>query len=217
MENNNNNQKQTLKEKIAQNLEGTTGNAFERLAIIFGTTSQHFLGTKWIGYIVGFLIAVVFVSIVNSGLHAAYHAITGPEKPTSYRDITAYELVAEEANGIQPPKKNDKLMNFVKNNKGLRISGYVSGVSMDGNMPIVTIAPFLEYSLTNDLEVRMADHMIGIEGGESKDLDNTLKSLRRGDYVSIECTYIGFDDSNNIHFKAFNVSRNQNSTRTNKL
>ena len=209
---NNNNQKQTLREKIANNLEGTTGNGLERIIIIFGTTSQHLFGTKWVGYIVGFLLAVLVANIAHTGINAAYHAITGPEKPTSYKDITAYELISEEVNGIQPPKKNEKLMNFVKTNKGLRISGYVSGVAMDGNMPIVTIAPFMQYSVNNDLEVRMADVMIGVEGGDSKELDNTLKNLRRGDYVSIECTYIGFDDQNNIHFKAFKVLKNQNGT-----
>jgi|GEM_PF-2312748 hypothetical protein len=200
--------KLTLKEKISKNLEGTTGNAFEKSTIIFGTISEHYFKNKWIGYIIGFLIAVAVVGGVNSAVHGLYNVIAGPSEPKFYKDVGAYEIINEMIEGVQPPRKNEKLIDFFKQNKGVRIYGTVAGVKIDGNTPVVTIVPFLKYDSTNDHQSRMAQKGIAIQA-ENKETIEAMKKLRRGDFVYISSTYLGFndDDDDYIHFAGFKVEK----------
>ena len=197
--------KLTLKEKISKNLEGTTGNAFEKSTIVFGTISEHYFKNKWIGYIIGFLIAVAVVGGVNSAVHGLYNA--GPSEPKSYKDISAYEIVSEMVDGPQPASKNQKLVKYLEDNKGLRISGYVSGVKIDGDTPVVTLLPFLEYDPKNSQQSRMSGKAIAIQA-ENKDAAEAMKKLRPDDLVYLSSTYLGFDGKEGnevLHFGAFKV------------
>lgn len=199
--------KLTLKEKINKNLEGTTGNAFEKLTIVFGTISEHYFKSKWIGYIIGFLIAVAVVGGVNGAVHGLYNAISGPSEPKTYKDISAYEIISGMVDGPQPPSKNQKLVKYLEDNKGLRISGYVAAVKIDGNTPVVTLLPFLEYDPNNSQQSRMSGKAIAIQA-ENKEAAEAMKKLRPDDLVYLSSTYLGFDgkDENEIlHFGAFKV------------
>lgn len=130
----------------------------------------------------------------------------GPSEPKSYVDVTAYEIISEMVDGVQPASKNQKLMNYLEKNKGVRISGYVVGVRIDGNTAILSMAPFIEYSLLDEKQVRMSQYVIGIEPA-NKDVDAAIRNLRRGDFVYADSTYLGFDDEGNIHFTGFRVDR----------
>lgn len=130
----------------------------------------------------------------------------GPSEPKSYKDVTAYEIISEMVDGVQPPTKNNKLMNFLDKNKGLRINGYVAGVNIDGDTAVVTIVPFMEYNTLDDQQSRMAKHCIAIEAA-NKDTNAAMKNLRRGDFVYIDSTYLEFDKEGDIHFAGFHVDR----------
>lgn len=132
----------------------------------------------------------------------------GPSEPKSYVDVTAYEIISEMTDGIQPPKKNEKLTNYLNKNKGLRINGYVSAVNIDGDTAVVSIVPFMQYSLADDKQVRMSERFIAIEAA-NKDVNSVMKNLRRGDFVYIDSTFLGFDDKDStvIHFAGFHVDR----------
>lgn len=199
--------KLTLNEKISKNLEGTTGNAFEKSTIVFGTISEHYFKNKWIGYIIGFLIAVAVVGGVNSAVHGLYNVIAGPSEPESYKDISAYEIVSEMVDGPQPASKNQKLVKYLEDNKGLRISGYVSAVKIDGDTPVVTLLPFLKYDPKNSQQSRMSGKAIAIQA-ENKDAAEAMKKLRPDDLVYLSSTYLGFDgkeENEVLHFGAFKV------------
>lgn len=199
--------KLTLKEKISKNLEGTTGNAFEKSTIVFGTISEHYFKNKWIGYIIGFLIAVAVVGGVNSAVHGLHNVIAGPSEPESYKDISAYEIVSEMVDGPQPASKNQKLVKYLEDNKGLRISGYVSAVKIDGDTPVVTLLPFLKYDPKNSQQSRMSGKAIAIQA-ENKDAAEAMKKLRPDDLVYLSSTYLGFDgkeENEVLHFGAFKV------------
>lgn len=150
---------------------------------------------KYLGYL-----AIIVVGFAIIG------ALTGPSEPKSYVDVTAYEIVSEMVDGVQPASKNEKLMNYLKKNKGVRISGYVVGVRIDDNTAVVSIAPFLQYDLTDDKQVRMAQYVVALEPA-NKDVDSAMRNLRRGDFVYADSTYMGFDDEGHIHFTTFKVDR----------
>ena len=117
----------------------------------------------------------------------------GPSEPKSYVDITAYEIISEMVDGVQPASKNQKLMNYLEKNKGVRISGYVSEVRIIDDKALVSVAPFMEYNLLDDKQSRMAKYVVALEAG-NKD-------------VYADSTYLGFDDDGHIHFTTFKVDR----------
>lgn len=150
---------------------------------------------KYVGYLV--VIVVVF---------SIFGACAGPSEPKSYVDVTAYEIISEMVDGIQPASKNQKLMNYLEKNKGVRINGYVATVSVDKDTAILTIAPFLQYSLVDEKQVRMSERFIMIQAA-NKDVDKDMRNLRRGDFVYVDSTYLGVDDDGDIHFAGFRVDR----------
>ena len=66
----------------------------------------------------------------------------------------------------------------------------------------------MQYSLADDKQVRMSERFIAIEAA-NKDVNSVMKNLRRGDFVYIDSTFLGFDDKDNtvIHFAGFHVDR----------
>ena len=130
----------------------------------------------------------------------------GPSEPKSYVDITAYEIISEMVDGVQPASKNQKLMNYLEKNKGVRISGYIAGVNIDGDTAVITVVPFMEYNTLDDQQSRMAKHCIAIEAA-NKDTNAAMKNLRRGDFVYVDSTYLEFDKEGDIHFAGFHVDR----------
>ena len=144
----------------------------------------------------------VFVMVVA----ALSKIFGGPSEPKSYVDITAYEIISEMVDGVQPASKNQKLMNYLEKNKGVRISGYVSEVRIIDDKALVSVAPFMEYNLLDDKQSRMAKYVVALEAG-NKDADSAMKNLRRGDFVYADSTYLGFDDDGHIHFTTFKVDR----------
>lgn len=195
--------KLTLKEKIGKNLEESNQGMFGKSAILFGTISEHYFKTKWIGYLVGFLL----ITILFSGCKSAVSGLFGPSEPESYKDISAYEIISGMVDGPQPPSKNQKLVKYLEDNKGLRISGYVSAVKIDGNTPVVTLLPFLEYDPNNSQQSRMSGKAIAIQA-ENKEAAEAMKKLRPDDLVYLSSTYLGFDgkeENEVLHFGAFKV------------